>query len=597
MGRLWHAFVTTFSSFLLALFLAVLVWVVAVNATNKVIDQTFPSVGIPIELENLPPGLVPLSGEGQRVRMDIRAPEESWLRLEPSDFRAWVDLKGLGPGLHQLEVQVEQARPADRQVRILRRLPDRISVRLDEIVTRTVPIDVDVSDRLKVPYSYEVLTPTISPPEVTVRGPRTVLDQIDSAIATVQLHEAHDTVTGSRPVSLINRRGETINPETVPGMRLDPEEVEVTVPIQQRPGYRELIVSPVIVGEPARGYWVSNRRVSPPIISVVGLPAVTENLPSIVQTEPIDVSGEQAGMITRNVRVQLPDNVSPLDQRAVTVTVEIEPQLSSKTVTVRPEITGLQPGLQVSQISPETIDVLIEGPVVELESLEPKDVIASLDLTGKVQGASLITPTIRTPGSLDPRSWLPQQVEVTVTEAQGQRSVVRPVAVTGVAPDLRAAVAPPTITLELVGPLLVLQDLEEAVITPTLDVSGRPRGTYVLTPTISLPTGITLTQVVPPQLTVDLYPPTNTIVVSRTVTWDHLGQGLVLNLEPRQITLQLRGPGNPEALSDNQNLRVTVDLQGLGPGTYTLQPQVVVPAGYELVALIPESVRAKLVRQ
>lgn len=597
MSRLWRAFVTTFSSFLLALFLAVLVWVMAVNATNKIIDQTFPSGGIPIELEGISEGLIPLSGEGQRVRMDIRAPEESWLRLEPSDFRAWADLRGLGPGLHQVEVKVDQAQPVDPQVRILRRLPDRISVRLDEVVTRTVPVVVDMSDRLRVPYSYEVLTPTVTPPEITVRGPRSVLDQIESAVAHVQLQEARETVTGSRPVSLISRRGEVVDPEAVPGMRVEPEEVAVAIPIQQRPGYRELIVSPVIIGEPARGYWISNRRVSPSVISVVGLPAITENLPSIVKTEPIDVTGEQAGTITRNVRVELPENVSPLDQRDVSVTVEIEPLLSSKTVTVRPEITGLQPGLQVAQISPETIDVLVEGPVVELESLESSEVLASLDLTGKVQGTSLISPTIRTPGSLEAQSWLPQQVEVTLTEAQGQRSVVRPVAVTGLPPDLRSAVAPPTVTLELTGPLLVLQDFDETVITPTLDVSGRRTGTYVLTPTISLSPGITLTQVTPPQLTVDLYPPTNTIAISRTLTWDHLAAGLVLSLEPRQITILLRGPGSADTLASNPTLRALVDLQGLGPGTYTLQPQVVIPPSYELVGIVPESVRARIVRQ
>lgn len=597
MSRLWRAFVNTFSSLLLALFLAVLVWVVAVNATNKIIDQTFPSTGIPIELENLPDGLATLSGEGQRVRLNIRAPEESWLRLEPSDFRAWVDLKGLGPGLHQLEVHVEQAQPVDPRVRVLRRLPDRISVRLDEVVTRTVSVTVEVDDRLNVPYSYEVLTPTITPPEVTVRGPKSVLDQIESAVAHVQLEGSRETVTAIRPVSLVNRRGETIDPEQVPGMRLEPEEARVAVPIQQRPGYRELIVSPVIVGEPARGYWISNRRVSPSVISVVGLPAVIATLPGIVQTEPIDVSGEQAGTITRNVRVELPDNVSPLDQRAVSVTIEIEPLLSSKTLTVRPEITGLQPGLQVARISPETIDVLVEGPVVELETLEPSGVLVTLDLTGKVQGTSLIIPTIRTPGSLSARSWLPQQVEVTVTEARGQRSVIRPVAVAGLAPDLRAVVAPPTVTLELVGPLLVLEDLKEEVITPTVDVSGRGTGAYVLTPTVTLPTGITLTQVTPPQLTVDLYSATNTIAVSRTVRWEHLGAGLVLNLQPREVTLQLRGPGDAETLAGNQQLRVIVDLQGLGPGTYTLQPQVVVPPGYELVGILPKSIGARISRQ
>lgn len=596
MGRLWGTFIKNLSSFLLALFLAIIVWVMAVNATSRIEDRIFPEVGLPIELENIPPGLVPLSGEGQRVRLHIRAPAESWVRLEPSDFRAWLDLSGLEPGLHQLEVHVEQARPVDPQVRILRRLPDRVTVRLDEVVTRTVPIEVNVSDRQDVAYSYEVLTPTVSPPEVDIRGPSSLVNQVESAVVNVELHETRSTVTANLPVTLVDRRGQPVLPDQVPGMRVEPEQALVTVPIRQRPGYRELIVRPVIVGTPAPGYWVSDVQWDPKIISVVGLPSITQELPGIVQTEPIDVTGERAGTITRSVRVILPENVSPLDQTAANVTVEIEPLTSSKTVTVEPEVTGLQPGLAVADISPGSIDVLVEGPVVELDTLRPEDVLATLDLTGRMQGTNLITPTIVPPGSLRVQSYLPEQVEVTLVEAQGVLSMTRPVTVTGVARGLRALSTPPTVTVSLAGPVLPLQELKENAITVTVDVAGRGEGTYVLTPTISSLPGITVTGVTPPQLTVDLFPAGNTIVVTRTLAWDHLGPGLVLNLVPREVAVRLRGPGDAATLTNSPQLRVSVDLDGLGPGTYTLRPQATVPPGYEFLGVTPESVRATLSR-
>src|SRR5690606_1408740 len=115
-----------------------------------------------------------------------------------------------------------------------------------------------------------------------------------------------------------------------------------------RPGYRDLIVSANVQGEPAPGYWVSSITPEPRLVTAVGQPEVISALNGIVTTEPIDVSGLGEGSFAQATRLELPDGVSALNEGFVQVQIQIEPQTSSKRVSLRPVITGLDAGLAVN---------------------------------------------------------------------------------------------------------------------------------------------------------------------------------------------------------------------------------------------------------
>jgi len=594
------------SSLLLALFLGIVIWAVAINSENPLVVRTFPEQ-IPVDLLNLPPGLVPLTGEGESVRLQVRAPRQWWNQVERSSrrarvskFRAWVDLSGLSAGLYDLDVNVEKAAQADREVRILATTPEKIPVRLDRIEEQEMSVEVEIIDRSSVPTSYEIQAPRVEPPVVRLRGPSSRLDQVDRVVARVQVNGARAPVQVEAPLVLVDRQGELVpvGSRSV-DVQLDPRQVVVTVPIQQRQGYRELIVRPVIVGEPAPGYWVSDIDVLPQTISVVGLPTAIDNLSPIVETEPIDVTDLTAGTLIRDVEVLLPDNVSPLQgNRLVQVRIVVEALKSSAQVAVRPTWSGLSAGLAVEQITPQQVDVIVEGPVNELEELQPSDIFAVLDLTGLQPGTHLVRPRVSVPGSLTVASVLPQQVEVVIGLAQASRPLVRPVEVVGGDELLRYTILPPTVTVTLEGSSLILADLDDEAVTVTVNVEGLSPGTYPLTPTVQVSETLTLVSVVPPQVHVSVEPAFSTFTVTRRLVWRGLEPGMILYLDPREVTLELRASGDPEtarqALLDDPTFRVLVDVGGLPAGTYTLTPQVSLPARYELVRVVPEQIRARL---
>ena len=80
---------------LLALALALAVWVVAVR-------EDYPrgqfGQAIPVSQTGLADNLTVFGDVLSDVRISIRAPKGRWANLQARDFRAWVDLAGLGAG-------------------------------------------------------------------------------------------------------------------------------------------------------------------------------------------------------------------------------------------------------------------------------------------------------------------------------------------------------------------------------------------------------------------------------------------------------------------------------------------------------------------
>ena len=100
---------------LLALILAVIVWLVSANQENPSVKDVFPDP-IPVEVRNKPAGMVVFGDIVDRVQVSIRAPRNSWDNLRAGSFQAWIDLAGLDADIHDVQVQVKCS---DRAVNIV----------------------------------------------------------------------------------------------------------------------------------------------------------------------------------------------------------------------------------------------------------------------------------------------------------------------------------------------------------------------------------------------------------------------------------------------------------------------------------------------
>ena len=399
---------TNLRTFLLAFALALIVWVIAVTAANPDETRVYPTP-ISIEFIGQDSGLI-MTGEPvpQKVEVTLRAPHLVWQSLLSGEasIRAVVDLTGLGSGTHTVNVQMQiGARP----VRIISMTPRNFDVSLEPQVTRSLAINLTLTG--KPATGYQAGEPILNPADAIISGGESIISKIDHIQAILDLTNSRQNITVTLPLQAVDANDLVIN-----GAAILPANVQVNLPIIQQGGYRDLAVKVMTVGNPASGYSLTSVAAFPPIVTVYSANSSTiDAMPGYVETLPLDLGGAIED-IQKQLGINLPPGVTLIGEQSVMVTVGVAPIQSSRTMSYRPvEMIGLATGLS-AHLSPQTVDVILSGPLPILDALVFSDVQVQVDLTGLTFGTYQLTPKVTiTNQSVIVESILPGTVEVVIT--------------------------------------------------------------------------------------------------------------------------------------------------------------------------------------
>jgi len=396
-----RSFLSNVSSALIALIFALVVWVVATNEQNPTREGLFPDP-IAITYENLAADMTVLDPSRLAARVRIRTQEDIWQNLNNANFSVKADLGGLEPGTRQVNLV---ATSADPRVRIIGLDPPTLQVTLEKI--RQAPLLVRVRVLDEPPLGYETKTPEIKPPTVVVSGPQNKVERVNDATVEVALRGAKTAVEREANVVLHDAQGNQIQ-----GLTITPSTVRVNIPIEQRVGYKDAAVKALIVGNVASGYWVSDISVDPGTVTLVGAPNALNQLGGFVETEALDVTGAKENIVKR-VRLKLPEGVSVLNAADVMLSVAVEPVLSGKTV--RRRVSVSETCTLPSKISPDTVEVILSGPLPILQLLKNDDVQIVLDAPRCASGTyQAELRAVNVPDKITVESIVPATAEVTV---------------------------------------------------------------------------------------------------------------------------------------------------------------------------------------
>ncbi|MBI4672986.1 MAG: hypothetical protein HY741_15125 [Chloroflexi bacterium] len=389
------------SSVLIAIVFALVVWVVATNEQNPTREGLFADA-IPITFENRGEDLQILDPSRLIARVRIRTQEDVWQNLNGANFVVKADLGGLDAGEHQVELI---AVSADPRVRITAIDPPTVQLQLEKIRQVAMTIRVRVLD--EPPLGYEMKTPEVSPSRVTVIGPQNEIERVNDATVDIALRGAKTAIDREASVALHDAQG---NP--VQNLTVTPATVKVRIPIEQRVGYKDAAVKAVIRGNVASGYWVSDISVDPATVTLVGAPDALNQLGGFVETEPLDATGAKES-ITKRVRLKLPEGVSVLNANDVMLRVAVEPVLSG--LTVRRPVTISETCTLPSTVSPDTVDVILSGPLPILQTLKADDVQIVVDAPRCVPGSfQSELRAVNVPAKITVESIVPATAEVNV---------------------------------------------------------------------------------------------------------------------------------------------------------------------------------------
>jgi YbbR domain-containing protein len=396
-------------SFGLAFSLALTVWILAVIAADPDETRLYPRT-IPLEVTGQDPRLIVTGSLPRQVNLTLRAPQSVWSRLlnEESQIRAVVDLAGREAGEHTVPVQVQIAlSPA----RIISQTPETIRLTLEPLASRVLPLEVSV--RGQPPIGYQAGLPELNPTQVTITGPASIVEQAEKAEAEVRIDGSRSNVVQDASIRVLDAEGNLLT-----GITLNPEKTIVQIPITQQGGYRDIAVKVVVRGQVANGYRLTNISVFPPAITVFsGDPTLVSALPGFVETEPLNLNGTSQDIELR-LELNLPSGISVVGEQTVLVLVGIDAIEGSLSLNNMPvTVIGLEEGWS-AETAPETLDIILTGPLPSLEKLTANDILIILDVTDLGVGTHQIVPVIEILiADIEVQSVFPGTVEVVITKS------------------------------------------------------------------------------------------------------------------------------------------------------------------------------------
>jgi YbbR domain-containing protein len=355
---------------------------------------------VPVEVREQSPTTILL----QTIRpvTEIRYFTPSNVRPIESDFEAWVDVSNVPPGGGPVSVPV-QLRSIDPRVRVIGFEPQNVTVDLDELGDKIVPVQVDHGEA---PATMTLGPIEIDPTEVHAIGPESVLDRVAAARASVLIQSSGLDVDQDVELVAVDTVG-----DAVPQVRVDPATAHVNIKVFSNRQSKTLPVSPQVTGSPAAGFEVASVTVDPLIVTVEGDADDLESL-ATVDTQPIAIGGFTESQ-TVDADLALPDGiVSPVDQ--VKVTIAIRAVTSTRTFEVGVRLVGARPEYAY-EVGLDRLLLTVGGSPADLDRIVGSTLAADLDVAALGPGTSDVTVGATPPPGVTLVAASPPQVPVTVT--------------------------------------------------------------------------------------------------------------------------------------------------------------------------------------
>jgi YbbR domain-containing protein len=258
------------------------------------------------------------------------------------------------------------------------------------------------------------------------------------------------------------------------------------------------------------------------------------------------------------------------------------------------EFRNIPQDIEIVGDPPETVDVRLRGSSALLARIEPREIVAVLNLSTARPGSRMFhlrPDEVRAPYGVEVAQVIPGTIALDI-EKSGRRTIPIVPALDGEpAPGfVIGGVTSDPAAVEVEGPESRLRQLTGATTEPVEMTGSRSRVRDVVTVGIS----DSAVRLVKPQnatVLVEVLPaPVERELAGVPVRWRHLGTGLRALVQPSLTRITVRG--KREALEDLRagTIDAFVDLAGLGPGRYTLRVQIDPSQTFGVSAMDPAAV-------
>lgn len=405
---------------ILALFFAITLWLFVYNLDDPTKTKTL-TINVSIEnrenIENMGKYFEVIEGSN-KVSFSVTAARSILDKLDESDFVAIADMDHIvmdDDGTRgTVPIDITCIANVNQNSIKLSSTSKNLKLSIEDLMIKQFVVSAKATGKVKEGYalgSIEVTAPNV----LKVSGPKSIVQRITSAVATIDVTGMYDSWTTykAKPV-LYDKDGKEVD-ET----RLTKSDSTVTVSAEIL-NTKEVAIAIKPSGTPKEGYTITSISSNPTTILLKGDKAVLNTINSIeIPADLISVEGADKDVeATIDISEYVPEGVNMVDpeESSVEITVDIG-KIKEKVFRVRSEniiVTGLSTHSKIEfQLS--SIAVHISGIEEDISSLISENISGSIDVTYLPIGIHEVELTL----DLDESkySYEPIKVTVFITEA------------------------------------------------------------------------------------------------------------------------------------------------------------------------------------
>lgn len=402
MDRLRKLFTRDWHAKLGALVCAIILWFFITATQSSIIS--FPG-NIPVDFKNLKDGLVAISSD-DNVQIKIRSENVNLSGITQDNFEASVDLSSLGEGTYNKNIIVTSKNP---NIQISSTIPSSTTIRIEKKINKTVPARIRLDGSSA--EGYGVSNTEISPSEVNVSGPESIISNVTEAVAPIKLNGENSNFSKNAQLFVYSASGQELK-----DVSINPKDVSVQVTILRVGDVKTVGIKINLTGNLAPGYFISATSSDPEVVTVGGTGAKISLL-KYVETEPIDITGFSANK-TVSAKLNLPSGITTEGQvMSVQITLTVTRSDTAKEISLEPNFTNLPSNLIVAAFNPNKILVVFTGSPDTLNQINNDNVKLNIDLSFMQKGTNEVTlksDFLKYPSNLIPLNFTPDKLSVTV---------------------------------------------------------------------------------------------------------------------------------------------------------------------------------------
>ena len=362
----------------LSLLIAIVFWLYVDDVQGSKISETY--YRIPIEFigaeDTLPNrGLMLTEGEDITIDLKLSGPRILISGLDKSDIRIQVDLTNISAvGTYTLNYEILFPDNVDRS-RISREYASRsmVTVKIEELYTKTVPVEVSVSGEVADGYIYMAERLVLDPASLVVSGREKDVEKVAAARIKLDLTGATSSISRKFDYELLDAEGNVIEAE---GIRLSDNQIQVDAPVYL---VKTLNLTVKFKESPGSNLEDVDWKLEQNTVEVAGEAASLENKEDILLGE-IDLSSllSDTEMV---LDISLPAGTVNLSgYTTTTLTITFSDNLATKALSVSNiSAVGLSEGQSFDRLT-SSVEVMLRGPADEVEQVTAEDVRVVVDL-------------------------------------------------------------------------------------------------------------------------------------------------------------------------------------------------------------------------